>query len=522
MGETATKSDFRNYLNWPLLGIILAWGVLITQVRHHWGGESYYNFGMFVPFLAIWLWLRNFESFGDPKPVHSRLPLVLAGLAILFVLPFQALSEVNPFWRLPLWIQATGLVAFSGATFYAVYGWGGVLRSVFPIFFLCMMIPWPWRLEVYIVQSLTNIVVTVAMDILHFIGYPVELAGNNLVLGELSIGVSDACSGIRSLQALFMVTLFLGSIFGQGIWRRVAALLILPLIVIVVNAFRATFLALQVIENGYEAYDNWHDPAGYIAFGISMLLIYICIELLNFGAKRETDVLGVSREQLKTLLARPRIPAAITYAILPVLMYAVVEGWFRFKEMNAPEATEWSFNTPPEAEGVIEYQPISKMVEEALGYDYSTHFYFHSGNDIGSVYYYGYTEDNKLSSVSSYGHKPTICMEAIGATMVEQFPNLRVEMDGLVLPMHHYLFQLHNGVDHVHVFWIVWEKRNMGIDPDRLEDLDYTAQLRQLRQGRRDFSRKVLLISLASNSSEERAKTRVLPLLKEWINPQAD
>ena len=272
---------------WPSTGFLLAWIVLITQVRHHWGGESYYNFGWFVPFLAAWLLLRNLSHVrpreDDP---HFAAPLVLSSFAILLILPFHALSEVNPFWRLPLWIQAGGLAVMSLACLYTVYGWKGLRAGIFPLFFLCTMIPWPYRLELVIVQSLTKVVVSLSMSGLHALGYPIELAGNSFVLGDLQIGVNEACSGIRSLQALFMITLFLGSLFGQGTLRRVLAILILPVVVILINVLRAIFLSTQVIVNGQQAYDAWHDPAGYIAFLGSMILIYACIELLNLGAQR--------------------------------------------------------------------------------------------------------------------------------------------------------------------------------------------------------------------------------------------
>jgi len=521
--EAQSKFHIKDYLNWPLLGIILAWGVLITQVRHHWGGESYYNFGMFVPFLAIWLWLRSCSDLQDvsgEKKKDGSLPLVIGALAVLFILPFHAVSEVNPFWRLPLWIQATGLVLFSGAALYTLYGWNGVRKSIFPFFFLCMMIPWPWRIELAVVQTLTHYVVTVAMWGLHFIGYPVELQGNAMALGELSIGVNEACSGIRSLQALTMVTLFLGSLFGQGVWRRVAALLILPFIVLVINSLRAMFLATQVIVNGQEAYENWHDPAGYIAFSISMVLIYACIELLNVGSRRSDTPLGISLPQSSRLLKVVNLPRRyILYPLLPLVAFLVVEGWFQYKESMQVDSPQWTFNLPDGTNPNILYKEIYPTIEAALGYDYGHNFLFKKGGTVGEVYYYGYLEENKLSSVSSYGHKPTICMEGTGSTLREQFPDLIVDKDGLSLYFHHYLFELTQGGNFVHVFWVVWEKRNMNMDPDRLTDLDYKAQWIQLLHGRRDFSRKVVLVGLHTNASESDAKSKAQSLLTEWINP---
>lgn len=503
------------------LALIVMWTVLITQVRHHWGGESYYNFGWFVPFLSVWLFLRNLDPLSSKPSASLRLPLLLAGLSLVAILPFHAVSEVNPFWRLPLWIQASGAALFTGALVYSLYGWRGVKAAVFPVFFLSTMIPWPYRLELLIVSNLTQVVVEFAVDGLHFLGYPVEVAGRSLVLGDLSIGVNEACSGIRSLQALFMVTLFLGSLFGQSVPRRTLAVVLLPLVVIIVNTGRAIFLSIQVIANGQEAYDAWHDPAGYIAFGISMVLIYACIELLNVGSEGSRQSQGVDFQHLTSVWkAAPFRKGLAWFIAFPVVLFASVEGWFLYHEATAPPKTGWTLNLPEEEPGRIQYEPIHPQIESALGYGYGHRFLMRiSRTSGGEFYYYGYGPEDKLASVSSYGHSPAICMESIGATMLRQFPNLAFKKGALTIPVSHYLFELHSDNKRLHVFWIIWEQRNMDIDPEDLQELNYKTQWIQLLKGRRDFSRQVLLASLGGSGDGEDARETILRLLQDWIEP---
>ncbi|MGC9451830.1 MAG: exosortase/archaeosortase family protein [Oceanipulchritudo sp.] len=519
------NADRTHWFLMPVLGLILGWFVLITQTRYHWGGESYYNFGWFVPIMAGWLLLGNLSSL-TPANRKTLLPhLLLSGICILPIIPFHALSEVNPFWRLPLWIQASGLFVYSLVQLHSLYGWKGVWRSIFPLFFLTTMIPWPYRLEVLIVQMLTEVVVVLSMDGLHFLGYPVELAGNSFHLGEMDIGVNEACSGIRSLQALFMVTLFLGSLFGQGWMRRLAAVLILPLVVVLVNAARAIFLAMQVIENGEAAYDEWHDPAGYIAFGVSMVLIYACIELFNIGAQGE----GVSRtfsvRELAATLTRIRLPrSAALFPVFPLLLYGVVEGWFRYHEARSDLGRSWELVLPANPDPSMEMIRIHPQVEETLGYDYSTSFLKTISRRVWcQVYYYGYTPENKLSSVSSYGHAPTICMRATGAVIEKQFEDLMIPVrGGPTLQLKHYLFRLGDTGSTLHIFWTVWERRNMDIEPEDLQTLDYRTQWIQLLKGRRDFSRKVLLVSMAGIEGSEEAGRELRGLLSDWLVGKPD
>jgi exosortase len=508
---------------WPVAGLVIAWIILITQVRHHWGGESYYNFGLFVPFLAIWLWLRNLIQLSPVVAANLRLHAPTCAIALLLVLPIHALSEVNPFWRLPLWIQAGGLCLFSLSVIHGIYGWKGVRSSIFPLFFLCTMIPWPYRFEVWIVQSLTEIVAEIAVDGLQFLGYPVQRLGNSLSLGEISIGVNEACSGIRSLQALFMVTLFLGSLFGQSVPRRVAAILLLPLIVIVVNSGRAIFLATQVIVHGQQAYESWHDPAGYIAFGISMLVIYACIELLNIGAAetpraQDTQLLQIFAKW-RTLSVNRLSP---TFAALPVLLLIAVEGWFQYHEAIAPERREWTLNAPTDSPDYHALE-INSQIESLLGYTYGERFIYSMGPQTGlEVYYYGYGEEDKLASVSSYGHSPAICMEAVGATMLDQFSDLTISVNEMEIPIQHFLFEGAEGKFRLHVFWVIWEHRNMDISPEDLAELNYRTQWVQLLKGRRDFSRQVLLASVIGTRDARSARELVSRLLGDWIQPTTD
>lgn len=523
MNFTPKKVKGRIPLVWPALGAVLGWGLLVTQLRHHWGGESYYNFGFFVPFLTAWLLYRNLSMLETRQAACSPGTLLTGAACMLLVLPFHMLSEVNPFWRVPLWVQAIGLYGFTLTILHSIYGKAGIRAGIFPLFFLLTMIPWPYRIEVFLIQALTKVVVTAAMWGIHFLGYPVELAGNSLVLGDLQIGVNEACSGIRSLQALFMVTLFLGSLFGQDKTRRLLAVLLLPLIVVLINSLRAVFLSLQVITKGDTAYHAWHDTAGYIAFGVSMVLIYGCIELLNMGSattdEPDRKPVGVF---LQGFLIKRGTRAMALFAVMPLLAYSLVEGWFLWHEKEDGGNPDWSLQAPDPSDPAIRYLEIHPQISGVLGYSYGQRFLYRPSSRLGyEVYYYGYEADNKLASVSSYGHSPTICMEAVGASMIEEYPTLFVDIGPVSLPLRHFLFQLDKGKGRLHVFWVVWEKRNQGIPPEQLASLDYMTQVQQLLRGRRDFSRKVLLLSASGVREETDVRQNIQDLLAEWVVPES-
>jgi exosortase len=504
-----------------------AWLLPVSQVRFHWGDISYYNYGWAVPFLAAWLLYQNlFTARASPIRSSFALPphatLIAAGLLLLLLLPFHALSEVNPFWRAPLWGQALLLLLYSLLSGAYVLGPRALPAMLFPLLLLSTMIPWPYRLETALVQGLTHLVSALSVNVLLFIGFPFELQGNSLHMGETRIGINEACSGIRSLQALFMVTLFMCGVFEISARGRVLSLLLLPLIVLLTNTARAVFLSMQLVLHGDDAYSRWHDPAGLIAFSLSMLLLILVLS-------------GISR-LLPPRLLPARAPMAlpafrpdqsfIGLLLLPLLAFCLVEGWFRLQEWRHPPRPMLEFSPLQTAALPWQPLPIHEQISAALGFSHGARFLFQSAY-MGpcEAYFYGYHRDNKLSSVSSYGHSPLICMEATGARLITRFAPLSFDSsraDGsragkrdpapVPINLEHAQFRDARGRDS-HVFWETFESNNRGIAPDQLARLDYLTQWRLLLLGRRDYSRQVLLLNINGALSAEAARQYAFTIL---------
>jgi hypothetical protein len=107
--------------------------------------------------------------------------------------------------------------------------------------------------------------------------------------------------------------------------------------------------------------------------------------------------------------------------------------------------------------------------------------------------------------------------------MEEQYADVSIPIEGgPVLNLKHYLFILRDTGTRLHIFWTVWEHRNMSIDPDLLQSLDYRTQWIQLVKGRRDFSRKVLLVSFAGMEDDDEARQLIRDLLKERLQGTSD
>lgn len=523
----------------PLAGRFLALGVLwahlIYQVHYQWGGASYYNYGWIVPILALLLFYNRFEfnfiapsdnqAFPKPNPWRNAVVLLIA----FGLIPVKILSEVNVFWRVPLFFHAGGVLAITLIWLYEWLGKENFKRILFPLFFTLTMLPWPYRIESQVIQGFSNQVTHFTAFVLNGLGMEAQVAGNTIRMGELTVGVDDACSGIRSLQSLLMVALFLGDYFFLTIGRRFALIGLGILLVFVFNSLRSTLLSVIYFLVGEELYDFLHDPVGLVTFGLSFLFLFLTTLFLRSKRLQE----GLKRIPISELRSRwihsafPNYASGIHWISIAVLTVVLVEGWFilRSSQSDHQQALIWSLQPTPEAFTTFEELPIPDRVADTLAYDYGLRVQGVRPDLIRvEAYYYGYTGENRMNSVSSYGHSPLICMSAVGAELDRIEEPFRFEKNNLSLPLQHYVFAFPemNTDGRLHVFWAVAERNNQGFDSERLQSLDYLAQLQLAFLGRRDYARKVVLISISGTNNPQRVTTALQEILDQWIQSPID
>jgi exosortase len=505
-----------------LVGTLVAlWAFLVIILRYHWGSESYYNFGPAVPVLGLFLFYRRWKTdtcAWDYNERRYQVTLLLTAVLIFLLVPLRLLAEVNPFWRVPLLAQA-GLIA--GISLLLLYGYGGwkkLCHFAFPLLFLLFMLPWPWRVETAVIQAFTVQVVDTTVILLKLIGYPAMHMGNVIRIGEDIVGVDEACSGIRSLQALGVAAFFLGEFFALRWIARGLLLGVTLFLVFLFNTARSLTLTLIILNEGHAAYDKWHDPVGMITYVGSLAALYGFAELFAYFSRHpEPDAPPLS---LASLPAPPRLGTALLLG-LALAHFAVVEGWFRYHEATTPPAADWGLAWPEAEAGRLEFIPMPEAVQEVLGYDTGTRLrYTLSDTAVLDLYSYAYSDDNRLASVSSYGHSPTVCLQASGAELIDEVEALRIRVGELEIPLRHALFTYEDrqhGPTRIQTFYCVWERRNMGLSSNRLRDLDYAFQWDQVRAGRRDYSRQVLLIAIYGIESVAKARAVTRSLLRETV-----
>src|SRR5437764_13954937 len=95
--------------------------------------------------------------------------------------------------------------------------------------------------------------------VLHWFGIPAHTTGGAITLRTGVVGITEACSGMRSLQAGIMFGLAMGEWFLLRPQRRIVLLLIAIALALCTDLSRTLVLSLQADWNGLSVADNIHD-----------------------------------------------------------------------------------------------------------------------------------------------------------------------------------------------------------------------------------------------------------------------
>lgn len=144
--------------------------------------------------------------------------------------------------------------------------------SLTAIFLWLLITPVPNGTYMRLTLGLQNLVTVNVLQTLHLLGIPARQHGNIIELARVSVGVEEACSGIRSLLSC----LYAGFFFAAWQVRRPAGRLLLivaaPLLALGMNFVRS--LTLTLLANaGHDITGMWHDATGYAILGVTALAL---------------------------------------------------------------------------------------------------------------------------------------------------------------------------------------------------------------------------------------------------------
>jgi exosortase len=264
------------------------WLPAMLAASYAWRFGEYYDYGWFVPPAALFLLARRWRETGPPQPVGvGRLAAAaLPFLAVVLVL--RVLHHADPSWRLPVGLLGLAAAAAGHGYLAAIRDWRDSARFGLITMLLLSAMPWPSVIEHSIVRMLTTGVVETVAEVFQILGRPVEVTGHRLRLLDVTVEVSDGCSGVRSFQSFLMANWFFAELYRLRPARTLILLGCACAIAFLVNSGRTYALAAVRFDHGEAAFERAHDAAGLVAFAVSAGLFFLISGRLADGRPRRT------------------------------------------------------------------------------------------------------------------------------------------------------------------------------------------------------------------------------------------
>lgn len=517
-------------ISWLWLFLLaITWFVFFREASRYWDPESHYFFGWIVPPLAAYLLKRRWERV-EPLLDNSGalrrsacywiLPVLLIAFLLIRLVAF---ADLFPLWRLPVWMLGIASITVSMLCFSAGLGWRAAVFFAWPCIFCLTALPWPTALHVPIVDGLTKMVAESAVVFLRFAGHPAELVGQHILVGEETVEVGEACSGIRSLQALVMCSIFLGELGRLGWFKRVSMLVAAVGVAFIFNAARALVLGIVAVESGPEVFEQWHDLTGAVSFNAAWITLFVIFNCID-----EPD----SKPEHSSIipLSRPTPAQFLVNACLTVML-AVTEPalsrLFPYRLLPAYDLDPSYVDTV----GFYERNPISETSQSLLGFD--------EGQSLTSViggrqvHWSFFKWNGGVPLKTPNEHTPDQCMGVYGGLeFLGRGPSRLFTLPGLVLVFDPYRFQSPRGtVIQIYRAVVSAESENAldGLVFDYDITTSHTAKFAESfrflftrRSGGRALTQRLLLIGITDAPPDTEAWAFLEPHLAEILRTQLE
>ena len=494
----------------PVAVIALVWLEVISRLRFEWSINPQYGYGWAVPLLAAYIFWRRWQNAPAPEtPRASALwgSLIIAGSLVL--IPVRLVQEANPDWRLLSWAMALCAVAISAAGVYLAGGTRWLRHFAFPILFFLVAVPWPTSLEQIVIQGLMRIDALINVEILTAIGIPAVQLGNVIEVGSGFVGIDEACTGIRSLQATFMVSLFLGEFYGFPVVRRVVLVVAGAFLAFFCNLIRTFLLVYLGAEHGFQSIKNWHDPAGYTILTVCLLGLWGLSMLLS----RKDEGMPEPRKSSTPY----RIPRLVLVILLTVTLIAEAgtQIWYGVHESRTTQLAPWAITWPTHATNWKEV-PVDEVSQGLLRYNEGGGGDWVADGHNWSMYFFKWLP-GRTAGLFIKNHRPDICLPASGMTQRGGVQNKLLTVNGVPLPMRSYVFE--NAGQKLHVFYCYWD----GTPPEAgmLDQENWTpaGRLDAVKRGKRDVGTQMLEIVAWGYDDAAKAEEAALEQLRQIIRP---
>ncbi len=258
---------------------VAAFYPLYPELVREWLNNSDNSHAFIVPLIALYFVWQRKNALQLTPVATSKWGGWLLGLSLFVYIVSSAGGLAFPA-RVAMVVSLFGLVWFClGKEF--------IQKLAFPIAFLLFIVPVPYSLISLVSLPLQLMATKASAALIGNCSIPVYREGNMLYFMQTQLEVAEACSGIRSIMTLIMISLIFCFLSRDGWWRR--AILVIAAIPIAITANILRVTGTGVLANFYGdrvARGFLHEFSGIAIFVFGFAVLFAVFFLVN---RKTTD-----------------------------------------------------------------------------------------------------------------------------------------------------------------------------------------------------------------------------------------
>jgi len=342
-------------------------------------------------------------------------------VSVLVVFPLELARQAPMHWRFYPWVIGFSALSTTISVAWLIAGRNGVRKFFFPALFALTAVPWPTFFENLLTSPLMGVVTAWSAALVRLAGYPATVAGNVITLPNCTVGVEEACSGLRSLQTALMVGLAAGELKMLGAGKRLVLLGLAFVFALIGNQIRVLMLVFAGIRGGAEAVAAIHDLAGYSVLGVLLVGVGLSSHLLGHTGQESDELSASRREDIsdeakqivtseKTHTGRVAGAAVVAFGLISMFL---AHGWYWFATGDASRPVP-AMLVPRAGAGFVVDKDVPTAVLDMMRPDEWSYIRAErNGLPAEVVGYHFYWRPGRGNARQMY-HRPDACMPGAG------------------------------------------------------------------------------------------------------------
>ncbi len=240
-----------------------------------WQRNDEYSSGLLVPFLAGYILLSRRHDI-------ARNPIKPAVFWGLFAFLIAQCSRFSGLFFMYGSAERLSIALSIAAIVLLIFGWKLFLKVSTILLFLCLMLPWPNRIQAAITLPMQQWATSSAVFCLEILGCEVFREGNIIHIGSATVAVAEACNGLRMVTAFFVISGLVVLLVERTWWEKLIILFSSLPIALLCNTIRLTATAIFFTVLKDEHWEKlFHDFGGYAMMPLALLIVIAELRLLT-------------------------------------------------------------------------------------------------------------------------------------------------------------------------------------------------------------------------------------------------